>query len=143
MSTINMVKTIKKIYPSCVVLVKVGNFYHVYSKDAYILAYLFGYKLTEKEGVPSCGFPRNAVSKVESTLEKNKINYIAVDRRNNYDEEEKNINKQENNYEKIFNKADILMTKIIKIQEINTILLKRVEEENIDKILIDVERIVK
>lgn len=48
MSTANMVKTIKKIYPSCAVLVKVGNFYHVYGKDAYILAYLFEYKIVEK-----------------------------------------------------------------------------------------------
>ena len=29
MGTINMVKTIKMIYPNCVVFVKIGNFYHV------------------------------------------------------------------------------------------------------------------
>jgi len=33
--------------------------------------------------------------------EKNKINYVLLDRRNNYDEEAKYINKQENKYEKI------------------------------------------
>ena len=43
MSTVNMVKTIKKIYPSCVILVKIGNFYNVYGKDAYIFSYLFDY----------------------------------------------------------------------------------------------------
>lgn len=81
-STVNMVKTIKKIYPSCVILVKVGNFYHVYGKDAYIFSYLFEYKILEKEGVPSCGFPINAISKVENILERTKINYVSVDRRN-------------------------------------------------------------
>ena len=82
MGTVNMVKTIKKVYPSCAVLVKVGNFYHVYGKDAYILSYLFEYKITEKEGIPTCGFPLNAISKVENFLEKTKINYVTVDRRN-------------------------------------------------------------
>lgn len=97
MSTVNMVKTIKKIYPSCVILVKIGNFYNVYGKDAYIFSYLFDYKIVEKAGIPTCGFPINAISKVENILEKTKINYVAVDRRNNYDEEEKYVDKQENN----------------------------------------------
>ena len=48
MSTVDMVKTIKKIYPGCAILVKVGNFYHVYGKDAYIFSYLFEYKIVEK-----------------------------------------------------------------------------------------------
>jgi len=69
MATVNMVKTIKKIYPFCILLVKIGNFYNVYRKDAYILSYLFEYKIVEKEGVPTCGFTINAISKVENILE--------------------------------------------------------------------------
>ena len=65
MSTVNMVKTIKKIYPLCIVLVKIGNFYHVFGKDSYILSYLFEYKIVEKSGIPTCGFPINAISKMK------------------------------------------------------------------------------
>ena len=41
MGTINIVRTIKRVHPSCMVMVKIGSFYNVYSKDAYILSYLF------------------------------------------------------------------------------------------------------
>ena len=81
MGTVNIIKTVKNIYPDCVVIVKVGNFYHVYSKDAYIFSYLFEYKINEKESVPCCGFPLTSISKVEGILEKSKINYIVLDKK--------------------------------------------------------------
>ena len=142
MSTINMVKTIKRIHKSCVIAVKIGNFYHVYGKDAYIFSYLLGYKIVEKEGIPCCGFPINAISKVENILEKRKINYVVVDRRNNYEEEEKNINKQENNYDKIFEKSKQTIEIILKIQKINQFLIQHKEDEKIEKILERMEKII-
>lgn len=142
MSTINMVKTIKKVYPSCVVPIKIGNFYHVYGKDAYIFSYLLGYKLVEKEGIPCCGFPINAISKVENILEKRKVNYIVVDRRNNYEEEEKYINKQENNYDKIFEKSKQTIDRVLKIQKINQFLIQHKEDEKIEEILERMEKII-
>ena len=142
MSTINMVKTIKKVYPSCVVTVKIGNFYHVYGKDAYIFSYLLGYKVVEKEGIPCCGFPTNAISKVENILEKRKVNYIVVDRRNNYEAEEKYINNQENNYDKIFEKSKQTIDKLLKIQKINQYLIQHKEDEKIEKILERMEKII-
>ena len=114
MGTINIVKTMKMIHPSCVIIVKIGNFYHVYGKDAYIFAYLLEYKITEKDGIPHCGFPISSISKVENILEKNKINYISVDRRNNYDEEEKYINKHDNKNNKNINKILDKIEKVIK-----------------------------
>ena len=141
-STVNMVKTIKKIYPSCVILVKVGNFYHVYGKDAYIFSYLFEYKILEKEGVPSYGFPINAISKVENILERTKINYVSVDRRNNYDEEEKYVDKQKNNYEKTFEKSKQTIDILLRIQKITDFLKQYKENENIEKILEEMEKII-
>lgn len=142
MATVKMVKTIKKIYPSCVVLVKIENFYNVYGKDAYILSYLFEYKIVEKEGVPTCGFPINAISKVENILEKSKVNYIVVDRRNNYDEEEKYVDKQENKYDRVFEKSEKLVEIILRIQKINNILLQSKEDENIKEILDKIEKVI-
>lgn len=142
MSTVNMVKTIKKIYPLCIVLVKIGNFYHVFGKDSYILSYLFEYKIVEKSGIPTCGFPINAISKVENILERTKINYIAVDRRNNYDEEEKYIDKQENNYDKIFEKSQEIVNIILRIQKINDFLKQNKDNKNIEKILEEMEKII-
>ncbi len=73
MGVVNIVKTIKQVHQSCVVLVKIGNFYNVYSKDAYIFSYLFNYKIIEKENVPVCSFPVTSLSKIENELEKNKM----------------------------------------------------------------------
>ena len=128
MSTINMVKTIKRIHKSCVIAVKIGNFYHVYGKDAYIFSYLLGYKIVEKEGIPCCGFPINAISKVENILEKRKINYVVVDRRNNYD--------------KIFEKSKQTIEIILKIQKINQFLIQHKEDEKIEEILERMEKII-
>lgn len=118
MGSINIVKNIKRIHPNCIIMVKMGNFYHVYSKDAYILSYLFKYKIKENEEIPECGFPLVSLSKVEATLEKNKINYMVIDKRSNYEVEGKNISKQENNYEKIYEKSKITVSYMIRIQKI-------------------------
>ena len=62
-------------YPNSILLVLSGNFYNVYGKDAYLLSYLFRFKLTKKGYktdkeeevyVPKTGFPRNALDKVLS-----------------------------------------------------------------------------
>ena len=103
---------------------------------------MFQYKITEKEGVPTCGFPINAISKVENNLEKSKINYIVVDRRSNYEEEEKYINKQENNYDKIFEKSKAIVAIIFRIQKITDYLKENKEKESIEKILGKMEEIL-
>lgn len=45
----NTIKVIKRIHPEDIVLLKVGTFYHTYSKDAYIISYLFNYQIKKVE----------------------------------------------------------------------------------------------
>ena len=139
MGTINIVKTIKTVHPLCMVLVKIGTFYNVYSKDAYIISYLLKYKIIEKESVPTCSFPISSLSKVENILEKNKINYVVVDKRSNYEEEHKVINKQENNYEKIFEIASKSVVIMLRIQRIYNELVRRSNYTNISEQLDKIE----
>ena len=96
MGVVNMIRTIKEIHKEDVVLIKVGTFYNVYGKDAYIVSYLFGYKLKEVEGIKMCGFPKASINKVIAKLEDKKINYLIVDRRNQYDVDEVSDNKNLN-----------------------------------------------
>ena len=98
MSVVTMIKEIKEVHPEEVILVKMGNFFHVYGKDSYILSYLLGYKIKRIEGnICTAGFPDKTEAKVKAMLEKNKINYLVVDRRNGYEVDEfinnKNLNK--------------------------------------------------
>ena len=60
-------------YPDSILLVLSGSFYNVYGKDAYILCYIFKYKIKNKlyitlddkeEYVINTGFPRNSLDKV-------------------------------------------------------------------------------
>lgn len=143
MGTVNVIKTIKFIHEFCVVLVKIGTFYSAYGKDAYIISYLFKYKIKEKENVPICSFPVSSLSKVENTLEKNKINYIVVDKRSNYSVEEKVINKQENNYVKMLEKANKSITYMLRIQKIYNYLLEKRDSKNIERKLEVIEEIVR
>ena len=85
MSLENMIKSIKEIHHEYVVLIKIGAFYHAYGKDAYIISYLFGYKRKSfGSNSSTCGFPKSALSYVESKLEEKKINYILIDRAHQY-----------------------------------------------------------
>lgn len=87
-----MAKNIKEVHPNTLVCYKVGAFVNCYGKDAYILSFLFNYKIKplEDNNIVS-GFPKNALPKLTARLQREKIDYIIIDTKNNYDvdEEEK------------------------------------------------------
>ena len=105
MAVLTIIKTIKSIHPESIVLVKIGKFYNVYGRDSYIMYYLFGYKLKEIENISTCGFPVDSINKVMAKLENTKINYLLIDRRNNYDVDQMLDNKNLNTYIKTYEKA--------------------------------------
>ena len=99
-----MAKNIKDVHPDFIVCFKVGSFYHVYGKDSYIISYLFNYNIKEvKDNIYTVGFPKNVVAKVMSKLEREKINYLLIDTRNNYDVDEKSDNGNLNTYDEKYN----------------------------------------
>lgn len=139
MAIITIVKTIKSIHPDSVVLVKVGKFYNVYGRDSYIISYLFGYKLKEIENVSTCGFPVESINKVMAKLENKKINYLMVDRRNNYDVDEESDNKNLNTYNKIYEKAKEYVNAKNRVNKIYQYLLHNLNDK---KLIGEVEKVV-
>lgn len=133
-----MIQEIKKVHTYDVVLVKIGQFFHAYGKDAYIVSYLMEYKLSVKDNIYTVGFPTKIINKVMSKLENEKINYIILDRQNNYDVEEKSDNKNLNKYQETYEKAKEYINiknrvnKICKYLENN--MLKKECKEKIRKI---------
>ena len=83
-SIITIIKEVKNVHPEDITMIKVGNFYRVYGKDAYIIAYLFKYKISEENDIMVSGFPTSSIKKIEARLENKKINYIVLDRKDNY-----------------------------------------------------------
>lgn len=139
MGILTMIKTIKQIHKEDIVFLKIGKFYYCYGKDAYIISYFFNYKLNLVENTYSCGFPNQSLNKIISKLEEKKINYIIIDRRNNYDVEEKETFKNLNNYNKYYEKAKEIIGLKVRIQKINEYLLEKMDKKKI----YDIEKILK
>lgn len=132
MGIINIVKNVKEVHKEYVVLVRVGNFYNCYGRDSYIISYLLGYKINILDNnIYNSSFPKSAYNKVLSILEKNKINYITLDKRNNYDVEEENNNKNLNKYNEFYEKAKKEIAKKMRIEKIYKYLLSCNDENTI------------
>lgn len=147
MSVLTMIRNIKIIHPYEITLIKIGEFYHVYGKDAYILAYLMKYKLNileeDNEKFFTCGFPSKSLAKVEAKLENKKLNYMIADRRDNYKIDEFVDYKNLNCYEKIYTKAYQELQLKMRIDKIYSILLDYMQKEDIKKIIVEIEKILK
>ena len=58
-----IIKEVKKFHQQELIIIKIGNFYHCYGKDAYIISYLLGYKLSKTiENYYVCGFPIKSIT---------------------------------------------------------------------------------
>lgn len=140
MGIINIVKNVKEIHNKYVVLVKIGNFYYCYGRDSYIISYLLNYKINIlKDYTYSCSFPQNAVNKVISVLENKQINYIILDRRNNYEIIEKSDNRNLNRYDKIYEIGRRENVKKMRVEKIYSYLLENMDNkeliDNIEKVI--------
>lgn len=76
-----------------------------------------------------CGFPKASINKVIAKLEDKKINYLIVDRRNQYDVDEISDNKNLNEYKKYYENAKKYCNNVIRIENIHSFLL-----DNMDKV---------
>lgn len=140
MSIINIVKNIKQVHPEHIILIKIGKFYYSYSKDAYIISYIFGYKLKNiEENIKVCAFPVFILNKIMAKLEENKINYIIIDRRNNYGVDEKSDNGNLNKYNLYLEKSKKYINKKNKIEEIYNYLISNIENDTNNELIKKIE----
>ena len=73
-------------------------------------------------------------------MEELKINYLILDRRNNYEEDEKYNNKNLNKYNKVLEEAKIYANNIIRLDKINEYFMENINKEEIRKVLIQLEK---
>lgn len=139
----NVIKIMKEVHPESVILVKIGTFYHQYGRDAYIISYLFGYQIKSVEkNLSNCGFPKAALNKIMKKLEDNKINYITVNKSENYEVEDEMDFKKENMYLEYYTKAHKYIAKKNKIDGIYNYLLENINDSNIKEKINKVEEIL-
>ena len=138
-----MIEEIKELHPDFLCLYKVGSFYHAYGRDASIMSFLFDYKIKELgNNHKECGFPIGAVSKVTAKLQNSNLSYLLIDRRNNYDVDEKEDYKEDNRYSRIFERANKYVNRKKRINNISQYLEENIEKENLTKILTRMEEIM-
>ena len=138
-----MIEQIKEIHPKAICIYKIGAFCHVYNRDAQIISFLFDYKLKELgESHKECGFPIETAGKVTAKLQNSSISYLIIDRRNNYDVDEKEDYKENNKYDKVYEKARKYVNCKKRINSISQYLKDNIENENISKILAKVEAVI-
>lgn len=132
MAKLTMIKAIKKIHTEDLVLFKIGDFYHAYGKDAYILSYLFEYKIKYiEQNCATVGFPKSALPRNVAKIEEKKINYVLVDRRNNFDDEVFENYKNLNTYNKIFELSHRYVNIKKRIDALYETLIKEIETDDI------------
>ena len=108
-----------------------------------MISYLFDYKIKELgDNYKKCGFPIGAVNKVTAKLQNAQINYLFIDRRNNYDADEREDYKENNKNDGIYERAKKYVNCRKRIDNINQYLEENIEKQNITKILARMEEIV-
>ena len=102
-----------------------------------------GYKLNSlPEKIYDCGFPEKSLNKVKSELENKKINYIILDRRNNYEKEEEFDNKGLNRYKQVYAKARQYINLKQRIINIQAYLEKNINNKEIKNKIGEIEKIL-
>lgn len=123
-------------------VIKFGTFYNCFGKDAYILSYLFKYRIRNDNKIATCGFPKMGITKVMAKLEHQKINYLIIDTRNNYDVDYKMDFKNLNTYEEKLKKAKRYVKMQRKIEEIRQELEEEIENKQIEEKIKRIEEIL-
>ena len=82
------------------------------------------------DGIVSCGFPIESINKIMAKLENKKINYLIVDRRNNYDVDEFYDNKNLNTYNQTYEKAKQYINSKHRVDKIYQYLIHNLNNKN-------------
>ena len=137
-----MIEATKRLYPEYICLFKIGTFYCAYNRDAYIMSYIFKYKIRDKKDAKEVGFPVDSVNKIKARLEQEKANYILVETSTEYSVSEKSDLNNSNKYNELYVKARNYVNYKLRVDAINKILLDMIDEKDFRKTLAKVEEIL-
>lgn len=128
---------LKITYKNYLIILKTGVFYICINDDAFILNKLFSYKIKEFNNYKRIGFPINSLNKVLKRLEKLNINYIVYDNKIIT-----KVNFTNNSYNKYRIDINTYNNYLRRIKNINSILVDRINSNNLKDILGKIENIL-
>ena len=113
-----------------------GKFFEVYGYDAFILSYLFNYKVLQNGKTYKCGFPDSSITKITNKLSDLKISYQIIYRgRNPFVKDFKKINQ--------YSKYKLIALQKLDIKERMDALVEKVKslnEEQAKKVMLELEK---
>ena len=127
----------KSTYKNYVVLLKSGNFYISFNKDAIIMNNIFNYQIKQVKDYIKIGFPIISINKIVNELTLRKVNYVIIDT--------DIINKKKfsnNSYKKYLLEKENYEILLVRIKKINTILKNSLNNQNIKQVLDDIENVL-
>ena len=139
-----VIENTKSTYQDYICLFKIGVFYCAYDKDAYVMSYLFNYKMRDKGEEKEVGFPVNSIDKIRERLKQEKINYIIVETKPECKIIEKEDLHNANKYNAIYVKARNHINLKVRLDALNKALVDMLEtkEKNFKEVLGIIEEII-
>ena len=143
MGVIDIIKLIKQTQVGNLILIKIGKFIYTYGKDAYIISYIFKYKIKLLDSnIYVCSFPKEKINKIMAILENKKINYMVLDRKNSYRVDEQSNNRNLNKYDEYLKKAVKYVKRKNQIDNIYNALLGKIEIDDVDEEIMLIKRVL-
>lgn len=93
-------------------------------------------------GIYVCAFPKDKLNKIIATLENKKINYLVLDRKNDYRVDEECNNKNLNRYSENLEKAIKYVKRKNQIDKIYNRLLKDIGKDEIEETIISIKKVI-
>ena len=127
----------KSTYKDYVVLLKSGNFYISFNKDAIIMNNIFNYQIKQVKDYIKIGFPIISINKIVNQLTLRKVNYVIIDT--------DIINKKKfsnNSYKKYLLEKENYEIFLVRIKKINSILTNSLNNEELKKVLDNIENVL-
>jgi glycerophosphoryl diester phosphodiesterase len=94
MKLIDKYNKVKQKNNNFLILIKSGVFYETFNNDAYIMNYLFNYKIKQFSNYIMVGFPQSVIENIKDRLNKEKVPFIILGE----DQEEILIRQKYNEY---------------------------------------------
>lgn len=140
MKLIDKYNVVKKKYNKSIILIKSGIFYEILNDDAYIMNYIFDYKIKNLTSFSMVGFPEKVVENVKDRLKKEKLSFVVVDDNNQFVSDKSSFT--DSNYEIMLNlslKSYCVEKEIEKIKRSLEVLKNT---ESIDEIIKKIKEII-
>lgn len=127
----------KSTYKEYVILLKSGNFYITFNKDAIIMNNIFNYQIKQVKDYIKIGFPIISINKIVNEFHLCKVNYVIIDN--------EIINKKKfsnNSYKKYLLEKENYEIFLVRIKKINSILTNSLNNEKLKKVLDNIENVL-